>query len=57
MGKNHLEVKRDERAITMSRILNAPRARVWEAYTNPELIPQWWGQEHRPPLLIRWMSE
>jgi uncharacterized protein YndB with AHSA1/START domain len=43
MSKNHLEVKRDERAITMSRILNAPRERVWEAYTNPELIPQWWG--------------
>jgi len=43
MSKNNLEVKREELTITMSRIFDAPRERLWEAYTNPELVPTWWG--------------
>ena len=43
MGKNNVEVKRDELAITMSRVFDAPREGVWEAYTNPELVPKWGG--------------
>ena len=29
--------------IQMSRVYDAPRARVWEAMTQPRHIKQWWG--------------
>jgi uncharacterized protein YndB with AHSA1/START domain len=32
-----------EREIHVERIFDAPRDRVFAAYTDPELIPQWWG--------------
>jgi uncharacterized protein YndB with AHSA1/START domain len=32
-----------DREIVTERIFDAPRERVFETYTNPELIPQWWG--------------
>lgn len=36
-----------EREIRVERIFDAPRERVWEAYTNPELIAQWWGRGNK----------
>ena len=30
-------------AIRMTRAFNAPRALVFKAFTDPKLIPQWWG--------------
>jgi uncharacterized protein YndB with AHSA1/START domain len=32
-----------EREIVTERVFHAPRERVFAAYTDPELIPQWWG--------------
>ncbi len=32
-----------DREIHIEREFNAPRDRVFAAYTDPELIPQWWG--------------
>jgi uncharacterized protein YndB with AHSA1/START domain len=32
-----------EREIVSERIFAAPRERVFAAYTDPELIPRWWG--------------
>lgn len=32
-----------EREIRIERIFPAPRARVWEALTDPALVAQWWG--------------
>lgn len=32
-----------EREIHVERIFEAPPERVFKAYTDPELIPQWWG--------------
>jgi uncharacterized protein YndB with AHSA1/START domain len=32
-----------DREIRTERIFDAPRDRVFAAYTDPELIPQWWG--------------
>jgi uncharacterized protein YndB with AHSA1/START domain len=32
-----------DREIVSERIFDAPRERVFAAYTNPELIPEWWG--------------
>lgn len=34
-----------EEGIVIERVFNAPREKVWEAWTNPELIKQWWGPE------------
>ncbi len=31
------------REITMSHIFNAPRELMYKVYTDPKLIPQWWG--------------
>ncbi|MDX6680377.1 MAG: hypothetical protein QOG94_416 [Solirubrobacteraceae bacterium] len=32
-----------DREIRIERIFDAPRDRVFAVYTDPELIPQWWG--------------
>ncbi len=32
-----------DREIHVERIFEAPRDRVFAAYTDPELIPEWWG--------------
>jgi len=32
-----------EREIVISRVINAPRALVWEAFTDPKHLEQWWG--------------
>ena len=33
-----------DRTIQIERIFNAPRERVWRAYTDPKLLAQWWGR-------------
>jgi uncharacterized protein YndB with AHSA1/START domain len=33
-----------EREILVERTFEAPRERVFAAYTDPELVPHWWGQ-------------
>jgi uncharacterized protein YndB with AHSA1/START domain len=32
-----------DREIVSERVFDAPRERVFAAYTDPELIPEWWG--------------
>ncbi len=32
-----------DREIVSERVFDAPRERVFAAYTDPELIPRWWG--------------
>jgi uncharacterized protein YndB with AHSA1/START domain len=32
-----------DREIVSERVFDAPRERVFAAYTDPELIPDWWG--------------
>jgi uncharacterized protein YndB with AHSA1/START domain len=32
-----------DREIHIERVFDAPRDRVFAAFTNPELIPEWWG--------------
>jgi uncharacterized protein YndB with AHSA1/START domain len=34
---------RGNRAMHVSRVLNAPVDLVWEVWTNPEHIANWWG--------------
>lgn len=35
--------KPSEREVGMSRVFDAPRELVFEAYTDPKHIPHWWG--------------
>jgi uncharacterized protein YndB with AHSA1/START domain len=36
-----------EREIRIERVFNAPRERVWKAFTDPELVAQWWGRGNK----------
>lgn len=36
-----------DRDIVIERIFNAPRERVWRAFTEPELLAQWWGRGNK----------
>jgi uncharacterized protein YndB with AHSA1/START domain len=36
-----------DREIRMVRTLNADRTRVWEAFTDPKLVSQWWGRGNK----------
>ncbi|MCR4324754.1 MAG: SRPBCC domain-containing protein [Candidatus Curtissbacteria bacterium] len=35
----------DEKGIVIERVFDAPREAVWKAWTDPEMIKQWWGPE------------
>jgi uncharacterized protein YndB with AHSA1/START domain len=39
--------KPSDREILVERIFNAPRERVWRAYTDPKLVAQWWGRGNK----------
>lgn len=30
--------------LVFERTFNAPREQVWKAFTDPELVPRWWGK-------------
>ena len=36
-----------DREVRIERIFNAPRARVWQALTDPKLVAQWWGRGNK----------
>lgn len=36
-----------DRSIRLERIFDATRDRVWRAFTEPELVAQWWGRGNR----------
>jgi uncharacterized protein YndB with AHSA1/START domain len=36
-----------DREIRIERAFNAPRDRVWKAFTDPELIAKWWGRGNK----------
>lgn len=35
----------DERNLVMSRVVDAPQSLVWQAFSQPEHLIQWWGPE------------
>ena len=37
----------NDREIHVERIFDAPRDRVWRAYTDPALLAQWWGRANK----------
>lgn len=36
-----------DREILVERVFDAPLERVWNAYTDPKLLAQWWGRGHK----------
>ena len=42
-SKNKPAITDSDREIIISRIFDAPRELVWEAWTNPEHVLHWWG--------------
>ena len=36
-----------DRQIRIERIFDAPRERVWRAFTQPDLLAQWWGRGNK----------
>jgi uncharacterized protein YndB with AHSA1/START domain len=36
-----------DREIRTERTFNAPRARVWSAFTDPVQVAQWWGRGNK----------
>jgi uncharacterized protein YndB with AHSA1/START domain len=36
-----------DREIRIERIFEAPRSRVWRAFTDPEWLSQWWGRGNK----------
>jgi uncharacterized protein YndB with AHSA1/START domain len=36
-----------DREIRTERVFDAPRATVWRAYTEPDLLEQWWGRGNK----------
>jgi len=39
--------KPGDREIRIERVFDAPRERVWQAFTDPKLVAQWWGRGHK----------
>jgi uncharacterized protein YndB with AHSA1/START domain len=39
--------KPSDREIRVERIFDAPRSLVWRAFTDPLLIPRWWGRGNK----------
>lgn len=42
----HPSIPLDKRVAVITRIYDAPRTLVWDAFTKPEHLTQWWGPHH-----------
>ena len=42
-----------DREIRIERVFNAPRDRVFAAFTDPELVPEWWGPRGTTTIVVR----
>jgi uncharacterized protein YndB with AHSA1/START domain len=47
MTLTSIVTKPSDREVRIERIFNAPREEVWRAYTDPELVAQWWGRGNK----------
>jgi uncharacterized protein YndB with AHSA1/START domain len=46
MQKPSFEVDKENLQVKMGYTFDAPREIVWKSYTDPKLIPQWWGPRY-----------
>ena len=44
-ARSSVATRPDDRTLTVSRVLDAPRALVFKTWTQPEHIARWWGPE------------
>ena len=47
MGNKLTVTTPTDRTIHIERIFDAPRERVWRAFTDPEQVAQWWGRGNK----------
>jgi uncharacterized protein YndB with AHSA1/START domain len=40
--------------LTITRTFDAPRALVWQAWTDPKHTMNWWGPTHHPAIEVAW---
>lgn len=43
MSQSTIKVEPNKQEIIITRLFDAPRASIFKAYTDPELLSQWWG--------------
>jgi uncharacterized protein YndB with AHSA1/START domain len=43
MSKTKFEVDRENLEVRLTRVFNASPERLWQAFSDPEQIPHWWG--------------
>lgn len=43
MDKTTFTIAEDQKTLVVSRRFPAEKSRVWDAYTQPELLARWWG--------------
>ncbi len=43
MNKTDIVVDKARLEVRMSRVIDAPRARVWQAHIDPKQVERWWG--------------
>lgn len=48
MGKTNFVIEPGKQEIVMKRTFDAPRDLVFKTYTDPKLIPEWWGPASTP---------
>lgn len=46
MSKPEIIIEPESQKIEINTTYNAPRELVFKAYTDPDLIPQWWGPRY-----------
>lgn len=42
MAKTKFEVDKEKLEVRITRVFNAPIEKLWQAYTDPEMIAAWW---------------
>jgi uncharacterized protein YndB with AHSA1/START domain len=53
MGKLQVIAEPGKQEVRMTREFDAPRRLVYQAYTDPKAIPQWWGQRDSTTMVDR----
>jgi uncharacterized protein YndB with AHSA1/START domain len=43
MSKVDIVAESDKQTVVITQIFHAPRNLVWRIYTDPKLLPMWWG--------------
>lgn len=46
VAKTEYVIEAGKQEFTVTRVFNAPRELVFKAFTDPKLLPQWWGPRY-----------